>query len=180
LKIAKHAFVSSLAIFNNCRFYLQIGYFSILSVLYHILIEAENVWIPCFAEIFDEYTTALEDFIEKELIQVHPVAQGRIGKLIHISRSCLGHPDPQAPLSRAVSHVLIPRGWSPPADDQQLNPAESRCSAFDRELLAAYFAFRHFRFLMGGHAFHILTLYTECSSHGLPGTNFSFPPLRIL
>jgi hypothetical protein len=80
----------------------------------------------------------------------------------------LSHPTPGATLSLAVdasdSHVgvvlqqLENRSWRPLAFfSQKLSPAQSRYSTFDRELLAAYSAVRHFRFLLEGRKFRILT-----------------------
>ena len=80
----------------------------------------------------------------------------------------LGHPDREAALNLAVdasdSHVggvlqqQTSSGWQPLSFfSRKLTPAESRYSAFDRELLAAYLAVRHFRFLLEGRVFHILT-----------------------
>jgi hypothetical protein len=80
----------------------------------------------------------------------------------------LSHPTPGATLSLAVdasdSHVggvlqhLENRAWRPLAFfSQKLSPAQSRYSTFDRELLAAYSAVRHFRFHLEGRKFRILT-----------------------
>jgi hypothetical protein len=80
----------------------------------------------------------------------------------------LSHPAPGATLSLAVdasdSHVggvlqqLENRAWRPLAFfSQKLTPAQTRYSTFDRELLAAYSAVRHFRFLLEGRRFRILT-----------------------
>jgi transposase InsO family protein len=81
----------------------------------------------------------------------------------------LHFPDPEAELSMAVdasdSHVgavLQQRrggGWLPLSFfSKKLSPAEQRYSAFDRELLAAYLAIRHFRFMVEGRQF---TLFTD-------------------
>jgi cleavage and polyadenylation specificity factor subunit 1 len=80
----------------------------------------------------------------------------------------LSHPTPGTALSLAVdasdSHVgsvlqqLENRAWRPLAFfSQKLSPAQVRYSTFDRELLAAYSAVRHFRFLLEGRKFQILT-----------------------
>lgn len=81
----------------------------------------------------------------------------------------LVHPVPGAPISLAVdaseSHVgavlqqLQHGSWFPLSFfSKKLSGAESRYSAFDRELLAAYLAVRHFRFLLEGRTF---TLFTD-------------------
>ena len=81
----------------------------------------------------------------------------------------LTHPEPGAPLSLAVdasdSHVgavfqqQVRGSWFPLAFfSKKLSSAESKYSAFDRELLAAYSSIRHFRFLLEGRSF---TLFTD-------------------
>jgi hypothetical protein len=80
----------------------------------------------------------------------------------------LSHPAPGATLSLAVdasdSHVggvlqqLENRARRPLAFfSQKLSQTQARYSTFDRELLAAYTAVRHFRFLLEGRKFRILT-----------------------
>ena len=76
----------------------------------------------------------------------------------------LVHPDPTARISVSVdasgSHVgavlqqEVAGSWAPLSFySRKLSSAESRYSAFDRELLAAYSALRHFRFLLEGNEF---------------------------
>jgi hypothetical protein len=85
-----------------------------------------------------------------------------------VSAVPLSHPVPGATLSLAVdasdSHVggvlqqLEIRAWRPLAFfSQKLSPAQARYTTFDHELLAAYSAVRHFRFLLEGRKFRILT-----------------------
>jgi hypothetical protein len=73
----------------------------------------------------------------------------------------LAHPTPNAVLSLAtdaldthVGSVLQPLNggrWKPLAFySRKLSGAGTRYSTFDRELLAAFSAFRHFRFLLEG------------------------------
>jgi hypothetical protein len=80
----------------------------------------------------------------------------------------LCHPAPHAVLSLAVdasdSHVggvlqqKSGRGWQPLAFySKKLSPAEVKYSTFDRELLAAFLTIRHFRFLLEGRQFTLLT-----------------------
>lgn len=40
---------------------------------------------------------------------------------------------------------------------QKLKPAETWYSTFGRELLGVYLAVRHFRYILEGHEFHVLT-----------------------
>lgn len=58
----------------------------------------------------------------------------------------------------AVLQQLIDGTWSPIAYfSKKLQPAETRYSTFDRELLAVYLAIRHFRHFVEGRHFHVLT-----------------------
>ncbi len=50
------------------------------------------------------------------------------------------------------------KGWQPLAFySKKLSPAEVKYSTFDRELLAAFLTIRHFRFLLEGRQFTLLT-----------------------
>ena len=81
----------------------------------------------------------------------------------------LAHPEEEAEISVAVDasdhHVgavlqqlVSGRGWQPLAFfSQKLSAAQSRYSAFDRELLAAVSGIRHFRCQLEGRQFHLLT-----------------------
>ncbi len=80
----------------------------------------------------------------------------------------LAHPAPNAVLSFATDasdiHVggvlqqLTGGRWQPLAFySKKLSGAGTRYSTFDRELLAAFSAVRHFRFLLEGHQFRLLT-----------------------
>ena len=40
---------------------------------------------------------------------------------------------------------------------KKMKPAETRYNTFDRELLAVYFAIRHFRHFLEGRQYHVLT-----------------------
>ncbi|MCH9663075.1 MAG: hypothetical protein K0U66_05395, partial [Gammaproteobacteria bacterium] len=82
--------------------------------------------------------------------------------------SMLVHPRPDAPTAltvdasdKAVGGVLeqkIDDRWQPLAFfSRQLRAPEVKYSAFDRELLAAHLAVRHFRFFLEGRAFTIFT-----------------------
>src|SRR5450830_283200 len=82
--------------------------------------------------------------------------------------SSLTHPRPDAVLSLSVdasdSHVggvlqqLDSGSWRPLAFfSKKLSSAEEKYSTFDRELLAAYSAIRHFRYILEGRAFRLYT-----------------------
>jgi hypothetical protein len=79
----------------------------------------------------------------------------------------LMHPDPTAAISLACNALQYPRGamlqqWSPRGWEllsyysKKLDgPAQKKYSTFDRDLIAAYLAVCHFRFLPEGRSFHI-------------------------
>lgn len=80
----------------------------------------------------------------------------------------LSHPKPGAPLAirtdassmacGAVLEQLVDTSWQPLAFfSRRFRPAETRYSAFDRELLAMYLAVRHFRDIVEGRQFCIFT-----------------------
>ena len=59
----------------------------------------------------------------------------------------------------AVFQQLVQGSWAPPVFySKKLSSTETRYSAFDHELLAAYSAVKHFRFLLEGLSF---TLFTD-------------------
>jgi hypothetical protein len=80
----------------------------------------------------------------------------------------LDHPDPHAEVNLVVdasdTHigaVLQQRtaaGWKPLSFfSRKLSPTEARYSAFDRELWAIFSGIRHYRYLLEGRSFHVLT-----------------------
>ena len=89
-------------------------------------------------------------------------------KQILANATLLVHPDPLAPLNItcdasdfAVGGVLqqyIDNVWQPLSFfSKKLNPAETRYSAFDRELLPVYATIRHFRNNLEGRNFFVNT-----------------------
>jgi RNase H-like domain found in reverse transcriptase len=80
----------------------------------------------------------------------------------------LAHPLPHAQLvlvtdasDSHVGGVLQQRegtAWRPLSFfSQKLSPAQSRYSTFDRELTVVFSALRHFRFMLEGRQFHVMT-----------------------
>ncbi len=86
----------------------------------------------------------------------------------------LTHPDPAADISLAVdasnTHIgAVLQQWQPGGGgrsggwrplsffSKKLDAAQLKYSAFDRELLAAYLSVRHFRYMLDGRKFHILS-----------------------
>ena len=89
-------------------------------------------------------------------------------KQILANATLLVHPDPSVPLNItcdasdfAVGGVLqqyIDNVWQPLSFfSKKLNPAETRYSAFDHELLAVYATIRHFRHNLEGRNFFVNT-----------------------
>ena len=80
---------------------------------------------------------------------VHPAPSSALSVAMDASESHAG----------AVPQQLMRGSWFPLSFySRKLNDAERKYSAFDRELLAAYSAIRHFRFMLEGKSF---TLYTD-------------------
>lgn len=84
------------------------------------------------------------------------------------SATLLAHPKPHAltnimtdASNTAVGAVLqqyIDGQWQPISFfSKKLQPAETHYSTYDRELLAAYLAIKHFRYFLEGHTFHVVT-----------------------
>jgi len=66
---------------------------------------------------------------------------------------------------RAALQQQGDNGWEPLAFfSKKLSPAESKCSAFDRELLAIYFAIKHFQYMLEARTFTIYTDYKPLTS----------------
>jgi RNase H-like domain found in reverse transcriptase len=97
------------------------------------------------------------------------VAAFRRIKQLLCAATSLAHPDPVAGISLAVdasdTHVgaVLQQGRGTNKQplayySKKLDAAQRRYSAFDRELLAAYLAIRHFRYSLEGRQF---TLYTD-------------------
>ena len=89
-------------------------------------------------------------------------------KSLLINVTLLTYPTENAPLSistdasnTAVGAVLqqfINDSWQPLAFfSKKLNPAQTKYSAFDGELLAIYMSIKHFQYYVEGREFHILT-----------------------
>jgi cleavage and polyadenylation specificity factor subunit 1 len=89
-------------------------------------------------------------------------------KQLLLSVTPLQFPDPTAAIAvatdasdsqaGAVLQQSTPSGWKPLAFfSTKLTPAQQKYSTFDRELLAAYLAIRHFRFLLEGRPFQLHT-----------------------
>ena len=101
----------------------------------------------------------------------------------------LSHPKPYAPTcimadasDTAVGAVLqqqIEGEWHPLSYfSKKLRPAETRYSTFDRELLAVYLSIKHFRHLVEGHDFHVITDHKPLT-YALATSSDKYTPRQI-
>ena len=92
--------------------------------------------------------TQIKDALADASLLVHPIPDAPTCIVTDASDTAVG----------AVLQQLIGEDWSPIAFfSKKLQPSETRFSAFDRKLLAAYLAIKHFRHFVEGRSFHILT-----------------------
>jgi transposase InsO family protein len=126
-------------------------------------------FLPMVAKVFKPLTDNLRGgqaaAVEWSLAMVSAFQEA---KQMLCKAACLAHPDVGAELSLAVdasdSHIGAVLQQSSPFGPQplaffsrKLEPAQSRYSTFDRELLACYEAVKHFRWSLEGRPFYILT-----------------------
>jgi cleavage and polyadenylation specificity factor subunit 1 len=125
-------------------------------------------FLPSIAQVLQPLTDLLRGNPKQLLWSAEAAAAFTAAKAALVSVVPLSHPAPGAPISLAVdasdSHVggvlqqYQQRGWSPLAFfSKKLSPTQAKYSTFDRELLAAHSAIRHFRFLLEGRQFRLLT-----------------------
>merc|ERR1711911_48706 len=101
-------------------------------------------WSPSMEQAFNAAKTSLANAAELE----HPQADFPISLMVDASGSHVG----------AVLQHFRRSSWAPLSFySKKLTPAETRYSAFDRELLAVYSAIRHFRLMLEGRQFFVLT-----------------------
>ena len=124
---------------------------SILAPLNNLLAKKEEkvnaplfVWPESAQKAFDKIKHALA---ETTLLS-HPKPDAEISVMVDASDIAIG----------AVLQQRGPNNWEPLSFfSRKLKPAETRYSAFDRELLGAYSAIKHFRYFLEGRNFKILT-----------------------
>lgn len=135
------------------------------------LINFYRKFIQGAAQLLAPLTNALKGSKGSKALEWSPemISAFSAAKTKLLSVPTIIHPAPNAPLSLAVdasdSHVggvlqqKVAGNWAPLGFfSRKLTNPESRYSAFDRELLAAYSAIRHFRFRLEGSKF---TLFTD-------------------
>ena len=102
------------------------------------------VLVPADGAGFNAAKTALAAAPKLE----HPQADFLISLMVDASGTHVG----------AVLQYFRHSSWAPLSFySKKLSPAETRYSAFDRELLAVYYAIRHFRLIQKGRQFFVLT-----------------------
>ena len=100
-------------------------------------------------ELDEAFTTAKEALAQATML-VHPHADKPTALTVDASGTAVG---------AVLEQNSDGSDWKPVAFfSRKLRPAEQNYSAFDRELLAAYLAFRHFRYFLEGRSF---TLFTD-------------------
>jgi len=125
-------------------------------------------FLPSIAQVLQPLTDFLRGNPKVLAWSAEAAAAFIAAKAALVSVVPLSHPAPGAPISLAVdasdSHVggvlqqFQKKGWSPLAFfSKKLSPTQAKYSTFDRELLAAHSAIRHFRFLLEGRQFRLLT-----------------------
>jgi hypothetical protein len=118
-------------------------------------------FLPAIAGVLKPLTDLLRGASKKLLWSSAADAAFTNAKTALVAAAPLSHPAPGAVLSLAVdasdTHVggvlqqLQGRSWQPLAFfSKKLSPTQARYSTFDSELLAAFSAVRHFRFLLEG------------------------------
>jgi hypothetical protein len=132
------------------------------------LINFYRRFLPAIAGIWKPLTDLLRGAPKKLLWSSDADAAFTKAKAALVAAVPLSHSAPGAVLSLAVDasdtyvggvlQQLQGRSWQPLAFfSKKLSPTPVRYSTFDRELLGAFSAVRHFRFLLEGRRFRLLT-----------------------
>ena len=102
------------------------------------------IWSEAATSAFN----AIKDALADTTLLVHPEAEAPTCIMTDASETAVG----------AVLQQFIAGRWQPLAYfSKGLKPAETRYSAFDRELLAIYLSVKHFRYFVKGRQFAVLT-----------------------
>ena len=139
-KKALHQFVGLISYYH--RFVPRCA--EILQPLHLALADDSFVWTASCQQAFEAAKTALSEAV----MLVHPQPHAATCITTDASNRTVG----------AVLEQFIHGQWKPiSCFSKKLSPAELKYSAFDRELLAAYLAVRHFQYFVEGCVFHINT-----------------------
>ena len=102
------------------------------------------IWSEAATSAFN----AIKEALASATLLVHPEAEAPTCIMTDASETAVG----------AVLQQFISGRWQPLAYfSKGLKPAETRYSAFDRELLAIYLSVKHFRYFVEGRQFSVLT-----------------------
>ena len=92
--------------------------------------------------------SALKEALANATLLAHPKPNALTNIMTDASNSAVG----------AVLQQYVDGQWQPISFfSKKLQPAETRYSTFDRELLAIYLAIKHFCYFLEGRTFHVLT-----------------------
>ncbi len=112
----------------------------------HVLLSKSSPKELVWSESATAAFSAIKDALAQATLLVHP----KVGAPTSIMTSCTA--------VGAVLQQFIDGQWQPLAYFSKiLKLAETRYSAYDRELLAIYMAIKHFRYFIEGRQFYILT-----------------------
>ena len=101
-------------------------------------------------ELDEAFTTAKKALAQATML-VHPHADKPTALTVDASGTAVG---------AVLEQNSDGSDWKPVAFfSRKLRPAEQNYSAFDRELLAAYLAIRHFRYFLEGRSFTLFTVH---------------------
>jgi hypothetical protein len=125
-------------------------------------------FLPSIAQVLQPLTDLLRGKPKVLVWSAEAAAAFTAAKVALVSVVPLSHPAPGAAISLAVDASDSPvggilqqyqqGGWSPLAFfSKKLSPTQAKYSTFDHELLAAHSAIPHFRFLLEGRQFRLLT-----------------------
>ena len=116
----------------------------------HSLLTGSSKSDRCLAWTTDAETafTRVKEALAEATLLVHPQSDAPTCLITDASDTAVG----------AVLQQRIDSVWSPLAYfSRKLSPAETRYSTFDRELLAVYLAIKHFRHIIEGRQFFVIT-----------------------
>ena len=126
---------------------------NVLGPLHKLIQGKKNLieWTDEAKKAFAKSKTALAE----STMLIHPKGNAAASLTVDASDEAVG----------AVYEQYIGDSWKPIAFfSKKLSNAERKYSAFDRELLAIYLSFRHFRHLVEGRKFHIFTDHKPLTS----------------
>ena len=101
-------------------------------------------WNDAALKAFDD----VKDALAQATLLVHPESGAQTCIMTDTSEVAVG-----AVLQQFINGQWQPLGYF----SKSLQPAETRYSAFDRELLAVYLAIKHFSYFIEGRQFYVLT-----------------------